>query len=118
MVRAAVSWRLSTCWLHVDDGVSLQEQGAFVLSGAGPGSQLGGAARDTVWELNRHADMPDLAVIVNARADVIEKRLTSRGAHSRYEREPGSSERECVAFREAASAASDNLRPIHPDVGG
>ncbi|NDK24617.1 dTMP kinase [Streptomyces sp. TR1341] len=63
---------------------------------------LDGVGRDVVWELNRHADMPDLAVIVNARADVIEKRLTSRGAHSRYEREPGSSERECAAFREAA----------------
>jgi dTMP kinase len=63
---------------------------------------LDGVGRDVVWELNRHADMPDLAVIVNARADVIEKRLTSRGAHSRYEREPGSSERECAAFRETA----------------
>jgi dTMP kinase len=63
---------------------------------------LDGVGRDVVWELNRHADMPDLAVILNARADVIEKRLTSRGAHSRYEREPGGSERECAAFREAA----------------
>ncbi|MDH6189098.1 dTMP kinase [Streptomyces sp. CZ24] len=63
---------------------------------------LDGVGRDVVWELNRHADMPDLAVIVNARTDVIEKRLTDRGAHSRYEREPGSSERECAAFREAA----------------
>lgn len=63
---------------------------------------LDGVGRDVVWELNRHADMPDLAVIINARSDVIEKRLTNRGAHSRYEREPGSTERECAAFREAA----------------
>lgn len=63
---------------------------------------LDGVGRDVVWELNRHADMPDLAVIINARADVIEKRLSSRGAHSRYEREPGSTERECAAFRETA----------------
>lgn len=63
---------------------------------------LDGVSRDVVWELNRHADMPDLAVIINARADVIEQRLTGRGAHSRYEREPGGSERECAAFREAA----------------
>lgn len=63
---------------------------------------LDGVGRDVVWELNRHADMPDLAVIINARADVVEKRLTERGAHSRYEREAGSSERECAAFREAA----------------
>lgn len=63
---------------------------------------LDGVGRDVVWELNRHADMPDLAVILNARADVIAKRLASRGAHSRYEREPGSTERECAAFRETA----------------
>ncbi len=63
---------------------------------------LDGVGRDVVWELNRHADMPDLAVIINARANVIKKRLTSRGAHNRYEREPGGTERECAAFREAA----------------
>ncbi|GHJ30083.1 hypothetical protein TPA0910_45160 [Streptomyces hygroscopicus subsp. sporocinereus] len=63
---------------------------------------MDGVGRDLVWELNRHADMPDLAVIVNAHADVIEKRLTERGAHSRYERQPGSSQRECAAYREAA----------------
>lgn len=63
---------------------------------------LDGVGRDVVWELGRHADMPDLAVILNARADVVEKRLTSRGAHTRYERAPGSSERECAAFRETA----------------
>ncbi|WP_322974781.1 dTMP kinase [Actinacidiphila epipremni] len=51
---------------------------------------------------DRHADMPDLAVILNARAEVLDKRLTSRGAHSRYERAPGGPARECAAFREAA----------------
>lgn len=63
---------------------------------------LDGVGRDVVWELNRHADMPDLAVIINAKADVIESRLTSRGAHSRFERQTGSTERECAAFRETA----------------
>lgn len=63
---------------------------------------MDGVARDVVWELNRHADMPDLAVILNAPADIIEKRLTSRGAHSRYEREAGSTVRECALFQEAA----------------
>ncbi|MCY0961931.1 dTMP kinase [Streptomyces sp. H27-H5] len=63
---------------------------------------IDGVSRDVVWELSRHADMPDLAVVINARTDVVEKRLTERGAHSRYEREPGSSERECAMFREAA----------------
>ena len=63
---------------------------------------IDGVGRDVVWELNRHADMPDLAVILNARAEVIRKRLTSRGAHSRYEREERGTERECAHFREAA----------------
>ncbi|MFD5554306.1 dTMP kinase [Streptomyces sp. NPDC059578] len=63
---------------------------------------LDGVGRDTVWELNRHADMPDLAVVISARADVLDGRLRERGTHSRYEREPGSSERECASFREAA----------------
>jgi dTMP kinase len=63
---------------------------------------MDGVARDIVWELNRHADMPDLCVIINARSDVIAKRLAERGAHSRYEREPAGPERECAYFREAA----------------
>ncbi|WP_245599999.1 hypothetical protein [Embleya scabrispora] len=64
---------------------------------------LDGVDLDVVWELNRHADLPDVAVILNARTDVIKARLTNRGAHSRYERDPGSTARECAAFREAAT---------------
>ncbi|WP_381793049.1 dTMP kinase [Streptomyces niveus] len=63
---------------------------------------LDGVGRDAVWELNRHADMPDLAVIINARAEILEKRLGNRGAHSRYEQDPGGSGRECALFQEAA----------------
>ncbi|MFI9026276.1 dTMP kinase [Streptomyces sp. NPDC053560] len=79
---------------------------------------IDGVARDAVWELNRHADMPDLAVILNARADVIEKRLTSRGSHSRYEREPGGTERECGHFREAARfLMATGVRVLQVDAG-
>ncbi|MZE76569.1 dTMP kinase [Streptomyces sp. SID5475] len=64
---------------------------------------MDGVPRDLVWELNRHTDMPDLAVIVNARAEVIAERLESRGTrHSRYEREPRGTERECAYYYEAA----------------
>ncbi|MFI1951458.1 dTMP kinase [Streptomyces xinghaiensis] len=67
---------------------------------------MDGVPRDVVWELNRHADMPDLAVIVNARAEVIAERLDSRGTrHSRYEREPRGTERECAYYYEAASSS-------------
>ncbi|MBB0245774.1 dTMP kinase [Streptomyces alkaliphilus] len=79
---------------------------------------LDGVSRDVVWELNRHADMPDLAVILNARSDVVEERLTGRGAHSRYEREPRSSERECAAFREAARfLRAAGVRVLQLDAG-
>jgi dTMP kinase len=63
---------------------------------------MDGVPRDFVWEMNRHADMPDLAVIINARSDAITKRLEARGAHSRYEREPDGTERECAGYYEAA----------------
>lgn len=63
---------------------------------------MDGVARDVVWEINRHADMPDLAVVLNARSEIIAKRLGDRGAHSRYEREADNTERECALFREAA----------------
>lgn len=77
-----------------------------------------GVARDVVWELNRHADMPDLAVVLNARADVIEGRLTSRGPHSRYEREDGGTERECGHFREAARfLMATGVRVLQLDAG-
>lgn len=61
---------------------------------------LDGVDRDVVWGLNQYADMPDVSVILNARADVVGKRLTSRGAHSRYELDPAGTARECAAFRE------------------
>ncbi|MFF4748867.1 dTMP kinase [Streptomyces sp. NPDC002514] len=63
---------------------------------------MDGVPRDTVWELNRHADMPDLAVIINARVDVITERLEARGTHSRYEREPRGTERECAYYYDTA----------------
>lgn len=64
---------------------------------------LDGVPREAVWELNSGILLPDLAVILTARPEVIAKRLADRGAHSRYEREPGSTERECAGFREAAT---------------
>lgn len=80
---------------------------------------LDGVSRDVVWELNRHADLPDLAVILNARAAVIEKRLATRGPHSRYERQPGVTERECGLFRETARflrAAGVRVLTVDADV--
>lgn len=77
---------------------------------------MDGVARDVVWELNRHADMPDLAVIINGRADVITERLEARGPHSRYEREPNGTERECAYYYEAARfLMATGVRVLHLD---
>ncbi|MEU7147039.1 dTMP kinase [Streptomyces sp. NPDC045456] len=55
----------------------------------------------TIWNLNKHADPPDLAVILVAEADRITERLRGRGAHSRYERMPGSTEVELHYYGDA-----------------
>jgi dTMP kinase len=64
---------------------------------------LDGLDRDLVWQLNEAAELPDLAVFVTGHPDVLEDRLSARGAHSRYERQPGSSHVECGLFADAAT---------------
>lgn len=64
---------------------------------------MDGMDRGTVWQLNEAADLPDLAVFITGHPDVIASRLAARGAHSRYEREPGSSHTEHKLFAEAAT---------------
>lgn len=57
---------------------------------------------DTIWRLNAGIPIPDLAVIVNANPEVIAARLAARGAHSRFERQPGSSFTESRLYRDTA----------------
>lgn len=66
---------------------------------------------DTIWELNRHAEHPDLAVVLTAEPQVIAHRLAGRGAHSRYERMPDSSRIEHQLYQQAV--ASLDVRGIH-----
>ncbi|MEU9208574.1 dTMP kinase [Streptomyces sp. NPDC048415] len=68
---------------------------------------IDGVDRDVVWELNRHADLPDLSVFLTAHPDVIADRLARRGAHSRYEQLPGSSVIEFGLYAEAATFLTD-----------
>ncbi|RKN10627.1 dTMP kinase [Streptomyces radicis] len=69
----------------------------------------------TIWELNRFADHPGLAVILTADPRVIADRLAGRGGpHSRYERLPDSSRIEYELYQEAA--ASLTSRGIHTRV--
>lgn len=63
---------------------------------------MDGVDREFVWLLNERQVQPDLTVMVTGHPDVIEARLTARGAHSRYERVDGSSRVECAYFAEAA----------------
>ncbi|WP_234043340.1 dTMP kinase [Streptomyces marianii] len=63
---------------------------------------MDGVDREFVWLLNERVLQPDLTVMVTGHPDVIEARLTARGAHSRYERAQGSSRVECAYFAEAA----------------
>lgn len=68
---------------------------------------MDGVDRDVVWELNRHAGLPDLSVFLTAHPDVIADRLARRGAHSRYERLPESSVIEFGLYAEAATFLTD-----------
>ncbi|MFD8146122.1 dTMP kinase [Streptomyces sp. NPDC059708] len=96
-------------YMHVDEEIRpALEQGRTVICDRYVASSLvlqvlDGVPHDVVWDMNRYALRPDLSVILTADPEVIEKRLTDRGAHSRYEREPGSTERECAGFRTAGS---------------
>jgi dTMP kinase len=57
---------------------------------------------DTIWRLNAGTPVPDLVVIVNADPELIGARLAARGAHSRFERQPGSSSTESRLYRDTA----------------
>jgi dTMP kinase len=68
---------------------------------------MDGVNRDLVWELNRHARLPDLSAFLTAHPDVIANRLAQRGTHSRFERMPGSSMIEFGLYAEAATFLRD-----------
>ncbi len=54
-----------------------------------------------LWQLNASADRPDLAVILEADAEVISERLRERGPHNRFQLSPGSSHAEVRFYRQA-----------------
>src|SRR5262249_21729468 len=45
----------------------------------------------TIWDLARPVDLPAVAIIIAAEPHVLARRIADRGAHSRWERDPGSS---------------------------
>jgi dTMP kinase len=67
-----------------------------------------------LWQLNAEVARPDLAVILEAEADVIAQRLYDRGPHNRFQTTPGSSHSEIHFYKQAAdhllAAGFDVLR--------
>ncbi|GAB3432490.1 dTMP kinase [Actinophytocola sediminis] len=61
-----------------------------------------GVDPDFLWQLNAEVSRPDLAVIIEADADVISERLTERGPHNRFQLTPSSSHAEVHFYRQAA----------------
>jgi dTMP kinase len=55
-----------------------------------------------IWQLNRYAPPPDLAVILQANPAVLAARLAARGAHTRFERAPDASTVESRLYQQAA----------------
>lgn len=63
--------------------------------------RIDGIDPDTVWCLNVGAYVPDVAVLLNADHPVVAERLRARGAHSRYELQPGGSRAESDLYHRA-----------------
>lgn len=64
--------------------------------------RMDGVGWDVIRQLNDGTDQPGLAVILSAAPGVIEARLNARGAHSRFERQPGSSRTESRLYHDTA----------------
>ena len=68
--------------------------------------RMDGLLTETVREINRNVDWPDLAVILTGDPSVIAHRLTTRGTHSRYELMTDSSFTEVRLYADAAHILS------------
>jgi dTMP kinase len=64
---------------------------------------IDGIGSDAIWDLNAGVYVPDIAVLLNADHPVIADRLHQRGAHSRFERQPGGSRAESDLYHRAAT---------------
>ncbi len=64
--------------------------------------RIDGVDLDFIWQLNRHAPRPDLAVILHADPTVLAARLVARGAPTRFERAPDASTVESRLYQQAA----------------
>ena len=67
---------------------------------------------DVIIQLNQGADLPHLAVILNGSPPVIAARLAARGRHSRFERQPGSTQAESALYHDTAARLADVGWPV------
>jgi dTMP kinase len=74
--------------------------------------RMDGLTWETVAALNQGADMPHLAVILDADPAVIAARLDQRGKHSRFEAMPGASVTESGLYDDTARRLADLGWPI------
>ena len=74
--------------------------------------RMDGIGWDVIIQLNQGTDQPSLAVILNGSPAVIAARLATRGRHSRFERQPGSSETEAGLYNDTAARLADLGWPV------
>ena len=74
--------------------------------------RMDGIGWDVIIQLNQGADRPALAVILNGSPAVIASRLAARGAHSRFERQPGSSQTESDLYTDTAARLAQAGWPV------
>ena len=74
--------------------------------------RMDGIGWDVIVQLNQGADQPDLAVILNGSPDMIAARLAARGRHSRFERQPGSSQTESDLYTDTAARLAETGWPM------
>ena len=74
--------------------------------------RMDGISWDVIAQLNQGADQPALAVILNGSPAVIAARLAARGRHSRFERQPGSSQTESDLYADTAARLAQADWPV------
>ena len=74
--------------------------------------RMDGISWDVILQLNQGADLPALAVILNGSPAVIAARLAARGRHSRFERQPGSSQTESDLYTDTADRLTEAGWPV------
>ena len=74
--------------------------------------RIDGISWEVIVQLNQGADRPALAVILNGSPAVIAARLAARGAHSRFERQPGSTRTESDLYADTAARLAQAGWPV------